>query len=172
VVDLDGPGRMNLSPVLSGSSLVEDPMQDVGVDDMWSCDDDVVARIRRRGRDEASGVSAVAPEDSFRVLGNDLHDEVRTGLVHANLEVVGRQQQPRVLRIKTEADVNVSVRFSLQAGNRAGHRHAAIDELKPLREVDAGQRRSPLAFRGVEPEFDKWDLNPEVARYCQQGDTR
>src|ERR1700716_4149066 len=92
VIDLDRPRRMDLGPILGGLSLVKNSMQDVGIDDMWSSDDDVVARIRGRGCDEASGVSVVGPEDSFRALRNDLHDEVRTGLIRAGLQGVGRLQ--------------------------------------------------------------------------------
>jgi hypothetical protein len=68
---------MNLSPVLGGSALVQDSMQDVGIDDIWTSDHDVVARSRNRRCDKASSICVVGPEDSLRVLGNDLDDEVR-----------------------------------------------------------------------------------------------
>src|SRR3982074_82406 len=92
VIALDRPRRMNLGPILGGLSLVKNSMQDVGVDDMRSCDDDMVAWFRRRRCDEASGVSVVGPEDPFRVLRNDFHDEVRTGLIRACLQGVGGLQ--------------------------------------------------------------------------------
>jgi hypothetical protein len=68
---------MNLSPVLGGSALVQDSMQDVGIDDIWPGDHDVVARSRNRRCAKASSISVVGPEGSLRVLGNDLDDEVR-----------------------------------------------------------------------------------------------
>jgi hypothetical protein len=68
---------MNLSPILGGSALVQDSMQDVGVDDIWPSDHDVVASFRSGRCDKASSICVVGPEDSLRVLGNDLDDEVR-----------------------------------------------------------------------------------------------
>lgn len=54
----------------------------------------------------------------------------------------------------------------------AAYRHAAIDDVESSRKIDAGQRRPPLAFGGVEIEFDKRYLHPEVARRYQERDTR
>jgi hypothetical protein len=78
----------------------------------------------------------------------------------------------RVLRIEAEADVNIPVRFGLQAVNGTADRRAPIDELEPSWQVNPSQRRSPLAFSDVELEFDKGDLDPEVAGSDQKPNTR
>jgi hypothetical protein len=77
---------MNLSPVLGGSALVQDSMQNVGVDDIWPGYHDMVAGFRNRRCDKASSICVVSPEDSLRVLGNDLDDEVRRWVVAARLQ--------------------------------------------------------------------------------------
>jgi hypothetical protein len=86
----DGPGGVNLSPILGGTPLIDDPVKNVGVNDVGSSDRDVVARSRCRRRGEAAGIGIVIPEENpLPVLGNDLHDEVGSNVIGAGLEPVG-----------------------------------------------------------------------------------
>ena len=74
-VDPDRPRRMDLSPILSRPSLVENAMEDVLVDDVRSGHRDVVSWRRCGRRDEAAGVGVVIHEDkALLVLGDDLHN--------------------------------------------------------------------------------------------------
>ena len=72
--------------------MVENAMQDVRVYDIRSSDHNVIARFRRSRGDEPSGVGVVGPEEPFRMLGNDLNNQVRTWLINADLEGVGAHQ--------------------------------------------------------------------------------
>src|SRR6266699_5903016 len=84
LVHSDSPRRVDLGPVFRGTTLVEDPVQAVGVDHVGSGDRDVVARRWHRRVIEAAGISVVgAQENALGMLGNDFHHKVRAGVVGA-----------------------------------------------------------------------------------------
>src|SRR5258708_4018519 len=62
-VHRNGPSRVNLGPILSRTPLVENAVEDVGVDDIGPGDGDVISRGRCRRGDETSGVGIVTSED-------------------------------------------------------------------------------------------------------------
>src|SRR6266700_8001670 len=160
---------MDLSPVLSRPPLVEDAMEDVLVDDVRSGHCDVGSRSGRSRRDEASGVRVViSGEQALLLLRNDLHDEVRLRMIRTRLQRIGRCQESAKLRIEADAQVEVSIWFKLEAVHGAAHCAAAIEHLKPLRDVDPGQRWTELALARLEVELHKGDLNPVVSGHRQR----
>ena len=64
--------------------------------------------------------------------------------------------------------MDVAVWLDFRAVHRAAHRPAAVEQPKATRQVDAGERRSPLALPSLNRELDERNLNPVIGCDGQQ----
>jgi hypothetical protein len=162
----DGPSGVDLRPILSGAPVIDDAVKHVGVDDIGSGDRDVVGWGGCRWVDEATGVSIIGPkENALRVLRNDLHDQVSSGVIGACLEPVGRLEESRELRVQPQSNMDISVRLDLEAVDSSAHRATAIENMEPPGEINPRQRWTPLALTRAKTELHERNLDPVVCRY-------
>jgi hypothetical protein len=86
---------MNFSPILRDASLVENAVEDVGVDHVGPGHSDVVAGSGHPRVNKTPGIGIVVSEQkAFWVLRDDFHDQVRVLLMRAGLERVGAFRSP------------------------------------------------------------------------------
>jgi hypothetical protein len=164
----DGPGGVNLSPILGSAPLVDDAVKDVGVNNVRSSDRDVVARSRCLRRNEAAGIGVVTlKENPLPMLRNDLHDEMGFKVIGACLEPVGRSQERRKLGVWPQPHVDISVWLDLEAVHGSAQRATAIEHVEPTGEIDPRQRRTVLALACAEAELEDRDLDPVIGGHRQ-----
>lgn len=64
--------------------------------------------------------------------------------------------------------MDVTVWLDFRAVHRAAHRPAAVEQPKAAGQVDAGERRSPLALPGLDRELQEGNLYPVIGCDGQQ----
>src|SRR5215472_8232506 len=102
---------MHFGPVGDVLARIDQVMQGVGVQDVWSGDLDALPRIRRLRGYEACTGGAVIGERKLAVLRDDLYHQVRARVARASLVSVGGRQQVPVCAAQTQLDVDIAIRL-------------------------------------------------------------